>query len=255
MRTSAGALWGALAIAACAVSLPASARADDRAGDALERWPRKLETDFALSALPPHLRDGATAYALDPAVGYEVARQGNNGFACLVSRTEWEWAEFPRDHATPICWDAEGTRAIMQVYLDVAKLRAGGKHTATQVHDLVRDRFQQGSYRAPARAGVSYMLAPLMRTYPQPGSKDLVTMPMPHYMFYAPGVANQDIGGKPFSEHPFILNAAGGPHGYIILLAGEAERAKILAEHQALLKQLCDYRAYLCLPKPGAHKH
>jgi hypothetical protein len=242
---------GVLAIAACAVTFEATAQA----GAALERWPQKLETDFALSALPPHLRDGATAYALDPAAGYVIARRGNNGFACLVSRTEWEWADFPADHATPICWDTEGARTIMPVYLDVAKLRAGGQHTPAQVHDLVRDRFKHGIYKAPARAGVSYMIAPLMRTYRQPGSKDMVNMHMPHYMFYAPGVTDRDIGGKPFSEHPFVFNPGGGPHGYMILLAGEAERAKILAEHQALVKRLCDYRAYLCLPRPGAHVH
>ncbi len=240
-----------LAILACAASLPAAAWADD----ALERWPRKLETEFALSALPPHLRDGATVYALDPAAGYQVARQGNNGFACLVSRTEWEWAEFPKDHATPICWDAEGAKAIMQVYLDVAKLRAGAKHTPAQVRELVRDRFKKGVYKPPARTGISYMIAPLMRTYPQPGSNTIATMHMPHYMFYAPAVTDEDIGGKPFSEHPFVFNPGGGPHGYMILLAGETERAKILAEHKALVKQLCEYRAYLCLPPPGAHKH
>jgi hypothetical protein len=32
----------------------------------LERMPDSLEKRFALSALPPHLRDGATTYALDP---------------------------------------------------------------------------------------------------------------------------------------------------------------------------------------------
>jgi hypothetical protein len=249
------ALCCALAILACAVSAPATARADAPADTALERWPRKLEMDFALSALPPHLRDAATVYALDPAAGYEVARQGSNGFSCLISRTEWEWADFPKDHATPICWDAEGAKAIMQVYLDVAKLRAGGKQTPAQIHDLVADRFKKGLYKAPARPGISYMLAPLMRTYPQPGAKTIVTMHMPHYMFYALGATDRDIGGKQFSEYPFVLNPAGGPHGYMILLAGETERAKILADQQALVKQLCDYRSYLCLPPPGAHKH
>jgi hypothetical protein len=32
-----------------------------------------------------------------------------------------------------------------------------------------------------------------------------VTMNMPHYMFYAPGVTDADIGGKPFSLYPFML--------------------------------------------------
>ncbi len=35
----------------------------------LERMPAHLETDFALSSLPPRLRDGATVYLLDPNKG------------------------------------------------------------------------------------------------------------------------------------------------------------------------------------------
>jgi len=32
----------------------------------LERMPESLELRYALIALPPHLRDGATTYILDP---------------------------------------------------------------------------------------------------------------------------------------------------------------------------------------------
>jgi len=35
----------------------------------LEQMPAKLETQFALSAVPPALRDKATVYLLDPAKG------------------------------------------------------------------------------------------------------------------------------------------------------------------------------------------
>jgi len=46
--------------------------------------PRDLEIQLALSALPPHLRDNATVYVLNPAKGFEVARQGTNGFHAFV---------------------------------------------------------------------------------------------------------------------------------------------------------------------------
>jgi hypothetical protein len=42
----------------------------------LERMPEALEAEFALSALPPHLREHATVYVLDPSKGYVVNRQG-----------------------------------------------------------------------------------------------------------------------------------------------------------------------------------
>ena len=49
--------------------------------------PRDLEIDYALSALPPHLRDGATVYVLNPKKGYEKIREGDNGFHAYVLRT------------------------------------------------------------------------------------------------------------------------------------------------------------------------
>ena len=214
----------------------------------LDQWPRDLEVDFALSALPPHLRSDATVYVLNPAKGYEVAKKGSNGFVCFVSRTEWEWADSRDDHAAPISYDAAGTAAAFQVYLDVAKWRASGKYTPAQVKKMVQDGFRKERYKAPSRAGVSYMLAPMMRTYPAPepseASKQVVSMHMPHYMFYAPNVKNDEIGGKPFSEHPFIFNPGNGPHGYIIVLAGETERNRIIEDQKGLLKRLADFKPY-----------
>ena len=43
-------------------------------------------------------------------------------------------------------------------------------------------------------------------------------------------VKNTDIGGEPDSQYPFVLPQGPGPHDVIILLIGETERAKILAE-------------------------
>ena len=54
----------------------------------LEKMPASLEARFALSALPPHLRDGATIYLFDQAKGYVLNRKGTNGFSCIVMRTE-----------------------------------------------------------------------------------------------------------------------------------------------------------------------
>ena len=97
----------------------------------LEKMPVDLETDYALSALPAHLRKDATVYLIDPEKGYYVGRQGTNGFICFIARTEWEWAEFRKDLATPIAYDAEGARTIFPVYIDVAAMRASGKFSPT----------------------------------------------------------------------------------------------------------------------------
>jgi hypothetical protein len=214
----------------------------------LERMPRDLEIQFALSALPLHLRADASVYVLDPAKGYESARKGTNGFECIVERTEWERADFRDDVYAAMCYDAEGSRKALPVWMDAAKLRAEGKLNAEELKQEITRRFKNGTYRVPARSGVSYMIAPLMRTYHSTSfeDKDVMTMNGPHYMFYAPHVKDSDIGGKFNSPYPFMLSTGG--QDYIILLVGDAERETINRESEELLKKLCAYRSFLCSP-------
>lgn len=221
----------------------------------LEKMPVALETDFALSSLPPYLRSDATIYLLDPAKGYYLARKGSNGFVCFVTRTAWEWAEFRNDIYTAISFDAEGAKVIFPLFEAAEAMRSTGKYTALQTRNIILDRIRKGIYKAPARAGVSYMLAPVMRTYPaKPDQHKVMTMKMPHYMFYAPGVTNADIGNIPDGQQdgPFIVDPEGmflgdkkAPYAYIIVPAGEKEAAKISADNKGLMKRLADYRAYL----------
>jgi hypothetical protein len=77
---------------------------------------------------------------------------------------------------------------------------------------------------------------------------------MPHLMFYAPSLTNEDIGAAPnLSVHssllyPFIDKQGNAEQSYMIQLIGEAETAKILADGKPLLADLCAYRDVLCLP-------
>jgi hypothetical protein len=237
------------------LSSAAQSFAQKPADPKLDKMPAALETDYALSALPPQLRPGATVYLLDPAKGYYLARKGSNGFICFVMRMAWEWAEFRNDIITAISYDAEGARVIFPVYEDAAAMRASGKYTALQVRDIVIDRIKKGIYKAPARPGISYMLAPVMRTYPaKPDQHTVMTMQMPHYMFYAPYLTNADIGNIPDGQADFpvlvnpeamFLGKTKAPYGYIIVPKGETERAKIIADNKVLLKRLADYKAFM----------
>ena len=82
-------------------------------------------------------------------------------------------------------------------------------------------------------------------------------MAMPHLMFYAPNLTNEDIGAVPsLSDHasllyPFVDKQGIAEHTYMIQLIGEAEKAKILADEKPLVDELCAYRALLCL----SHHH
>lgn len=211
----------------------------------LDRMPEALEVRFALSAAPPHLRDAATTYVLDPAKGYVVSRPGTNGISCIVVRSDWQWGDRPfrDDIAWAVCFDAEGSRTLLQDYIYAAELRARGMDSK-QVHVDVTKKFGSKDYPNPARNGVAYMIAPVMRGWTD--RNEPVTMNMPHYMFYAPGLTDADIGGKPFSLYPFMLRMSPGRDDVIILLVGEAEKAAILSQEKDLLEDLCSYRSYLC---------
>ena len=229
--------------------LGARARAASRAPDPpIEAMPPSLEVRWELSALPAHLRDSATAYTLDPARGYVVARQGSNGMSCIVVRSDWQFdLPFLADVYWPVCYDVEGSATHLRQYLDAAALRARGM-SGRAVHKEILTRFDNGTYRQPAHAGVAYMLAPLMRGYSGTNSSTVPeTIHLPHYMVYAPGVTDRDIGGKYYSQTPFMLRMSPGHDDVIIFLAGAAEKAQILAESGPLLADLCAYRSFFCI--------
>src|SRR5258707_1237241 len=235
----------------------------------LEPLPRDLEIQLALSALPPHLRDNATVYVLNPEKGFEVARKGTNGFHALVARTgddtfrgSWPFTKYRDDILYPISFDDAGAKAQLQVFFDAAEMQAKGT-PPEELKKIVQERFRTHYYKAPERAGVSYMLSPILRTYVNPDENDMVaTANVPHVMHYAPNVSNEDVGGaspKPeelryFSEHgqwqdspsPFVI--LHGPHGYFVQFLGVTERAAIHKEYEGMLAQLCKIKEQWCLP-------
>jgi hypothetical protein len=240
------ALW----VAFQSLLIPLNAYSQKASDAKLEKMPVDLERDYALSSLPPHLRKGASVYLMDPAKGYYLDKKGTNGFVCFISRMEWEWGEFRNDYTMPISFDAEGARVIFPVYHDVAAMRASGKFTALQIKAIVTERIRKGIYKAPSRPGISYMLEPVMRGYPgDPNHNRIVTMSMPHYMFYAPYMNDDDIGDTvngPFVSNPdnTVLGDKKGPYGYVILPAGDAEASKIMKTSSDLLKRLAAYKPY-----------
>ena len=221
----------------------------------IQPLPQDLEIQLALSSLPPHLRDQATVYILNPDQGYEIARKGSNGFHAFVDRTDigafrgtWPYTEYGDDILVPISFDSAGAKAIMPVFFDVAEMRGKGTPPG-ELKQIINNRYKSGHYRAPERPGISYMLSPVLRVYGDPDrSDDVVTFNIPHYMFYAPGISNQDIGGKFASPYPFVLNRTPSPHGYIIQLVGLTEKAEINKEYEGMIERLCETNEAYCLP-------
>jgi hypothetical protein len=233
-----------------------SANAENNKASKVEPLPRDLEIQLALSALPPHLRDSATVYVLNPDKGFEVARKGTNEFHAFVARTgddtfrgSWPFTEYRDDILYPVSFDKAGVTAQMRVIFDAAEMQAKGTPPG-ELKKIIQDRFNGGFYKAPERAGISYMLSPVFRGYINPEENDSVaTLNIPHVMHYAPHVSNNDIGGgKPGGMDPFVIFH--GPHGYTIQFLGLTERAAINKEYEEMLTKLCKIKDVWCLPKP-----
>src|SRR3990172_12448680 len=189
-------------IAGLLFSLTASAenKQTPKAMNKIDPLPRDLEMQLALSALPPHLRDNATVYVLNPDKGFEAARKGTNAFHAFVARTgddtfrgSWPLTEYRDDILYPISFDKAGAKEQMRVFFDAAEMQARGT-TPGELKKIIKDRYKTGYYKAPERAGISYMLSPILRTYFNPEESDkVVIINYPHVMYYAPKVSNEDI--------------------------------------------------------------
>jgi hypothetical protein len=91
----------------------------------------------------------------------------------------------------PQCFDAEGSRTLLPVYLHGEELRTSGKSEA----DIKADRangYKEGRYQYPSKPGFLYMMS---RENRLSAITDRSTgIFPPHLMFYAPNMTTQDIG-------------------------------------------------------------
>lgn len=176
---------------------------------------REREIEMALSAAPEHLRKDATVYALERG-GFVKAKEGANGFSCLVTRNNEE--------TSPICYDAEGSQTTLKADLRRAQLREQGK-SEQEIESIISEEYRAKKLLAPRRPGVAYMLSNHFTRHDHKTGKTTVVFG-PHVMFYAPYMKNADIGALPThrgsESQPWILNE-GKPNAYIIVVPREGK--------------------------------
>ena len=107
------------------------------------------------------------------------------------------------------------------------------------------------------------MLSPILRTYTNPDQdENVITANLPHVMYFAPNVSNEDVGGGrpspeqfrylmehrhwPGSVYPFVI--LNGPHGYTVQFLGTTEREAVTKEYTEMLVKLCKIKDVWCLP-------
>lgn len=185
--------------------------------------PREQEIALALSAAPQHLRQDAAVYVLEEH-GFVKVRDSKNGFACIINR------DHPRN-LKPTCYDAEGAATILPKVLDVGEMLMKGMPIEA-IDKIVAEGFRTGKYIAPRRPGVAYMLSDGNRDFnTQTGQTELFP---PHIMFYAPNLTNKDIGSKGDFANGLPAIAYRGPHGFMIVVAGEHAHTHAAAQESPL---------------------
>lgn len=203
--------------------------------------PEDLEIELALSAGPKAIREAATVLVLTE-TGYKTAKEGTNGFLCLVVRGN---ARFP-DIVAPICYDEIGAKTIGKVHIDSQNMRKQGVEEA-EVQRRIANGFRNGEYPTPEKAGLIYMLSPVVYVPDTEVRGEMMTY-IPHYMIYAPYLTAEEIGFESsvtrtknhmFSGLPFING--NGPHKLLVIPIGEKERMEVAKDHEQLITKMKEY--------------
>jgi hypothetical protein len=151
--------------------------------------PREREIELAISAAPPDVGSKAAVYVFT-AKGYEKARDGENGFTCLVNRD----SELEGYHVLkPTCWDPQGSRTIVPAILEIAKRRTSGQAVA-EVTAGIRQLIKDGKLQLFEKVGIAYMLQGDISDYDASTGTIRKRMFPPHMMIYAPGITPNDVG-------------------------------------------------------------
>jgi len=148
--------------------------------------PRERQIALAESAAPAEVSSKATVYILGPK-GDEKVREGTNGFSCFVGR---HFVKPTETSVEPACFDAEGSRTILLVYLRQEELRSSGKSEA-EIKADVANGYKEGRLKYPSKPGFLYMMSSENRL---PSSNGATASFPPHLMFYAPNMTTKDIG-------------------------------------------------------------
>jgi hypothetical protein len=174
----------------------------------LEKMPEALETRFALSAIPSHLREAATTYVLDPAKGYVLSHKGTNGIGYRRAK-RLAVRQLVRDDIFGLSVMTPKDQGLSCRTIYAAELRARG--ITRQAHAEVAKI--ETDYLNPSRPDSCLLpscVAILGTT---------ATMNMPHYMFYRPTSKRGDQNALGLT-HSFGIS---GRDDICVLLVGETE--------------------------------
>lgn len=190
------------AVAISLGTLPGGAAAQGVAE--LIRVPEAEEIRLARSAAPASVSAEATIWVWRDGQ-FEVAVEGTNGNACMVSRSRARSIE-------PICYDAEGARTILPVEQRRVVLRLQGL-SPDAVDAEIQRLVEAGHLPLPSRPVLSYMMSAGQRLVADDGRE--VGAWRPHLMLYWPYLEAADVGLQGVGLPVFVARE-GEPFAHLI---------------------------------------
>ena len=184
--------------------------------------PRQRQIELAESAAPAEVSSRATIYVLG-AHGYEKAREGTNGFSCLVERQYLTTME-------PECFDAEGSQTTLLSRMHVEELRAQGKPEEA-IEAEIEAAYRSGKFIAPRKPGIVYMMSGENWVF-DPESKRIIHFPG-HLMFYAPYMTPQDLGYQKEAPLPYLVHPGAADTLMIVVPQSRPSQGNAAARHPA----------------------
>ncbi|MEQ9398117.1 MAG: hypothetical protein RJQ04_03025 [Longimicrobiales bacterium] len=169
-----------VAVVAALASAPA---AGAQTHPSIPLLPAAAEAELARSAATPDISAEASVWVL-AAGGLVLHEEGTNGWTCLVER------DHPKSLA-PLCYDPEGTRAILPGIRRLEALRAGGMEYRDAMA-VVEEEYRTGTLPEPARPVLSYMLSKDQRLHSSPEGP-AVGHWKPHVMIFHPSFSNEAL--------------------------------------------------------------
>jgi len=173
------------------------------------------EVSLALSAAPAHISETATVLVMEKN-GYRTAREGSNGFVCLVERS-WAgsvdyigafWDPLIR---APICYNRHAAEFVLPLYLLRTELALAGKNRA-QIAAAIEAAVSSGKLKAPTGTAMSYMMSAGQYLHPDIGRW------LPHLMIWIPYTEQNDWGANVLAGvDPVVFRNPGGPFAMVVI--------------------------------------
>jgi len=184
---------------------------------------REAEMAQASSAAPAKISDRATIKVLTPS-GYQVARQGDNGFVCMVMRgwvaptyspTPVRELVYDAKLRAPICFDPIASQNVMPYYELRSKLGMERK-TPDQIAEGVQAAYAKGLLPKRDAVSFAYMWSADQNLGAGAGAWH------PHIMIFAPYYENAMLGGNEFAGPlPAVSDDGGTPFAVVVIPVDE----------------------------------